>query len=126
LLEPEAKKATLNGEPTTVNSNNGVCPAAYPYRIPKINYLIQHDNADGRVANPLTVSAGVSSWEPWGHTHADYFAANQPIFNRRLIDLCLRNAPDDLSGAQASPTPAGWASASSNCRTRGQQTRLGG
>jgi hypothetical protein len=31
--------------------------------------------------------------------HADYLAANQPVFNDRLIDLCLRNAPDSVTSA---------------------------
>jgi hypothetical protein len=85
-------------ETTTVSSNfRGVCPRTHPYRIPKINYLIQHDNADGQVAKPLAVSAGVDAWEPWAHMHADYFAANQPVFNNKLIDLCLRNAPDSAT-----------------------------
>jgi hypothetical protein len=97
----------VNGVPTTVASNNGVCPRAYPYRMPKTNYLIQHPNSDGRVPNPLTVSAGTGEWEPWDHMHADYLAANQPVFNDRLLDLCLRDAPDSVSGGKGQPDECG-------------------
>jgi hypothetical protein len=31
--------------------------------------------------------------------HADYFAANQPVFNRKLLDLCLRDARDRVTVA---------------------------
>jgi Domain of unknown function (DUF1996) len=50
-------------ETTTVMSKNGVCPRSHPYRIPRISYLVQHDNADGRVAKPLRVSAGMNCVE---------------------------------------------------------------
>ena len=89
-------------ETTTVYSNNGRCPSTHPYRIPKITYLIQHDNADGKVPKPLVVSGGVDTWEPYTAMHADYFAANQSVFNDRLIDLCLRNAPDSVTVAHSS------------------------
>ena len=80
-----------------VDSRNGVCPSTYPYRIPKISFLIRYD---GAVNSQTLVSAGVDSWEPIGSAmHADYFAANQPVFNDRLIDLCLRNAPDSVTVA---------------------------
>jgi Domain of unknown function (DUF1996) len=77
-----------------VNSRNGVCPSTHPYRIPKINYLVMHDN--GGVTNPLQVSAGTNTWANYSFMHADYFAANQPIFNDQLLGLCLRNAPDNV------------------------------
>ena len=82
-----------------VYSRNGVCPSTHPYRIPRINYLIMHDNADGVVPNPLRVSAGVNAWEGYTFMHADYFAANQPVFNNELLDLCLRDAPDRVTFA---------------------------
>jgi hypothetical protein len=77
-----------------VNSRSGVCPSTHPYRIPKINYLVMHDN--GGVTNPLRVSAGVNAWADYSFMHADYFAANQSVFNDLLLDLCLRNAPDNV------------------------------
>jgi uncharacterized protein DUF1996 len=80
-------------------SNNGVCPSTHPYRIPKISYLVMHKYDDGRVQKPLLVSGGVDVWEPWSFMHGDYFAANQSVFNDRLIDLCLRNAPDSVTVA---------------------------
>ncbi len=82
-----------------VYSRNGVCPSTHPYRIPRINYLVLHDNADGVVPNPLRVSAGVNAWEDYTFMHADYFAANQPVFNNELLDLCLRDAPDSVTFA---------------------------
>ena len=87
-------------ETTTVSSSRrGQCPSTHPYKLPKINYLIRHDNADGVVPNPLTVSSGVDSWGPWDHMHADYFAANQSVFNNVLLDLCLRNVSDSVTVA---------------------------
>jgi hypothetical protein len=82
-----------------VYSRNGVCPSTHPYRIPRINYLVMHTNADGAVPNPLMVSAGVDDWHDYSFMHADYFAANQPVFNDELLDLCLRNAPDSVTFA---------------------------
>ena len=49
--------------------------------------------------NPLQVSAGIDEWAGWASMHADYFAANQPVFNNDLLDLCLRDAPDRISFA---------------------------
>lgn len=83
-----------------VDSRNGVCPSTYPYRIPKISYLIMHP--DGGVTNPLQVSAGTKAWMDYTFMHADYFAANQSVFNDKLLDLCLRNAPDSVTVADAS------------------------
>jgi len=79
-----------------VMSRSGVCPSTHPYRIPRINFLVMHDNTDGVVPNPLQVSAGVNAWEDYSFMHSDYFAANQPVFNDQLLDLCLRNAPDNV------------------------------
>ena len=52
-----------------------------------------------RFRTPLWLSAGVDEWEDYTHMHADYFAANQPVFNDELLDLCLRNAPDSVTFA---------------------------
>jgi len=82
-----------------VNSRNGVCPSTHPYRIPKINYLVMH--YDGGVPNPLQVSAGTNTWEAYTFMHADYFAANQPVFNNELLELCLRDAPDRVTVADS-------------------------
>ena len=86
-----------NEATNAVNSRTGVCPSTHPYRIPKISYLVMH--YDGVVPNPLQVSAGVNAWEGYSFMHADYFAANQPVFNNELLDLCLRNAPDRVTFA---------------------------
>jgi hypothetical protein len=84
-------------ETTTVYSKNGRCPGSHPYKLPQINYLIQHTTTG--VTNPLRVSAGHDAWEPYTAMHADYFAANQrPEFNR-LIDICLRKAKDSQTVA---------------------------
>ena len=80
-----------------VKSRNGVCPSTHPYRIPRIFFLIRYD---GTVTSQTMFSSGVDSWAPFGSTmHADYLAANQPVFNDRLIDLCLRNASDSVTVA---------------------------
>src|SRR5829696_270715 len=73
------------------SDNDGVCPAGYPYRIPQLNYKINHKPP---VPQPLMVSAGASQWEDYTSMHADYLAANQDEFDLELLDLCLRNAPD--------------------------------
>jgi hypothetical protein len=80
-----------------VNSRNGVCPRTHPYRIPKIAYFVMHP--DGGVTNPLRVSAGMNAWADYTSMHADYFAANQSVFNNELLDLCLRDAPDRVTVA---------------------------
>ena len=88
-----------NEATNAVYSRNGVCPSTHPYRIPRISYLVMHDNADGVVPNPLRISAGVNAWEGYTFMHADYFAANRPVFNNELLGLCLRNAPDSVTFA---------------------------
>ena len=95
VIFPDCWNKSSLEETTMVSSDaRGRCPASHPYRIPKINYLIQHKNTDGVVPNPLRVSAGDGTWADYTHMHADYFAANQPIFNSTLLDKCLRNVPD--------------------------------
>ena len=83
-----------NEATNAVYSRNGACPSTHSYRIPRISYLIMHDNSDSVVPNPLRISAGMNAWEGYSFMHADYFAANQPVFNNELLDLCLRDAPD--------------------------------
>ncbi len=91
---PDCWNETSKAETTMVYSRNGDCPSTHPYRIPRISYLIQHDNPDNVVANPLMVSAGTDEWHPYSSMHADYLSANQRVFNERLIGLCLRSQPD--------------------------------
>jgi hypothetical protein len=80
-----------------VMSRTGVCPSTHPYRIPRIQYLIRYG---GSVTSQTMVSSGVDTWAPFSSAmHADYLAANQPVFNDRLLDLCLRNAPDSVTVA---------------------------
>ena len=86
-----------NGPANMVKSRNGVCPSTHKYRIPRIFYLIRYN---GTITSRTTVSSGGNLWAPFGsEMHADYLAANQPVFNDRLIDLCLRNAPDSVTVA---------------------------
>ena len=87
---------SLEESATVYGPTNGTCPASNPIRLPKISYLVMHKNTDGRMPNPLQVSSGIDEWRDWTFMHADYFAANQPIFNDQLLDLCLRNAPDNV------------------------------
>lgn len=74
----------------------GGCPSTHPYRIPRISYLIMHDNTNDVIADRLRVSAGVDAWESRQGMHADYFAANQSVFDNELLDLCLGNASDSV------------------------------
>ncbi len=95
LIFPDCWNQKSLQETSTVFSNSrGICPASHPYRIPKISFLVMHNNADGRVRKPLRVSTGVNAWESWRSMHGDYLAANQPKLNNELLDRCLRNAPD--------------------------------
>jgi hypothetical protein len=89
-----AKEAT-----NAVMSRNGICPSTHPYRIPRINFLVSHQNTNGVVPNPLQVSAGTNTWAHYTFMHADYFAANQPVLNQELLDLCLRDASDRVTSA---------------------------
>jgi hypothetical protein len=103
---PDCVQVDANGRPLLdsadhhshmVKSRNGVCPSTHKYRIPRIFYLIRYN---GTITSRTMVSSGVDSWAPFGsEMHADYLAANQPVFNDRLIDLCLRNAPDSVTSA---------------------------
>jgi hypothetical protein len=101
---------------TVYGSTRTSCPATHPYMLPEINYLIRHPNADRKVPNPLNVSMGVDEWGDYTMMHADYFFAAQDEFHkdvdldgdgriehtdggyseRNLMDLCLREAPDEL------------------------------
>ena len=70
-----------------VDAGQRACPSSHPYRIPRISYLIQGTGISGPSA---LISAGVDEWRRAGDfMHADYHAGNQPVFNDRLIDLCL-------------------------------------
>jgi uncharacterized protein DUF1996 len=100
VLFPDCINTSRLADETTnaVNSrNHDVCPSTHPYRIPKISFLIMHP--DGGVTNPLQVSAGTNAWADYTFMHADYFAANQSVFNNELLDLCLRDAPDSVTVA---------------------------
>jgi hypothetical protein len=87
----------LNPADMVMSNSSGVCPSSHPYRIPRINFLIQYG---GTIGPSTRISTGTDSWEPMSQAmHADYFAANQSVFNDRLLDLCLRNASDSQTVA---------------------------
>lgn len=90
---------SLEESATVYGPTNSKCPASHPIRLPRISYLVMHLNTDGRVPKPLQVSAGRDEWHDWTSMHGDYFAANQPVFNNELLDLCLRDAPDRVTVA---------------------------
>jgi hypothetical protein len=90
---------SLEESATVYGPSNSKCPASNPIRLPHIEYLVMHLNKDGVVPNPLQVSAGTDEWQDYTFMHADYFSANQPVFNNELLDLCLRNAPDRVTVA---------------------------
>jgi uncharacterized protein DUF1996 len=69
-----------------VMSRQGNCPTEYSYRIPRISFVIRYS---GTITSQTQVSSGVDEWAPFGtEMHADYLAANQDVFNDRLIDQC--------------------------------------
>jgi len=92
------------------------CPATHPYKLPEINILVRHPNGDGKVPKPLQVSTGVDEAGGYTHMHGDYICAAQREMNldtgldgdgkiehtdggyseKALMDLCLREAPDEL------------------------------
>ena len=102
--------------------NRNSCPLTHPYKLPEINYLMRHPNADGVVPKPLQVSGDNGTWHPYTSMHADYFFAAQDEFQRAvdlngdgriqdnagtpaydggysessLMDLCIKKAPDSL------------------------------
>jgi uncharacterized protein DUF1996 len=90
---------SLEETATVYSPTRSTCPSSHPIRLPEINFLIMHGAGDGVIRWPLQVSAGVDAWEDWPAMHADYFAANQPVFNNELLDLCLRDAPDRVTVA---------------------------
>jgi len=90
---------SLEESATVYGPTNSKCPASNPIRLPHIEYLVMHLNKDGVVPNPLQVSAGIDEWQDYTFMHADYFGANQPVFNNELLDLCLRDAPDRVTVA---------------------------
>jgi hypothetical protein len=98
--------AVQNGKPVLDSSDHEShardmrskpCPSSHPYRIPRISYLIQWN---GSLGASTPISMGVDQWAPAGDDmHADYFGANQPVFNDRLIDLCLNDVPNNVDVA---------------------------
>jgi hypothetical protein len=88
---------SANHESHTVFSKEGRCPSTHPYRIPRITYLIQYA---GRVSASTQVSMGEDQWGRYADAmHADYLAGNRPVFDERLIGLCLRKAKDSQTVA---------------------------
>jgi hypothetical protein len=87
---------SLEEDATIYGPTLSSCPSTHPIRLPQISFLIMHANADGQVPTPLSVSMGEGEWGPWSNMHADYFGANQPELNEELLDLCLRDAPDNV------------------------------
>lgn len=87
--------AVQNGQPVLDSFNHEshardagarACPSTHPYRIPRISYLIRGDN----IGPATLISIGNNQYgAALDHMHGDYFAANQDVFNNRLIDLCL-------------------------------------
>jgi hypothetical protein len=79
------------------DANARACPSSHRYRIPQISYLLHWPKSFGASTQ---ISMGVDQWAPAGdHMHADYFAANQAVFNDRLIDLCLNNVHNSVQVA---------------------------
>jgi hypothetical protein len=87
---------SLEEDATIYGPTRSSCPSTHPIRLPSIDFLVMHQNADGQMPNPLTVSMGEGEWGPWSDMHADYFGANQPELNEELLDLCLRDAPESV------------------------------
>jgi uncharacterized protein DUF1996 len=88
---------SFDHESHAVDARKKACPSSHPYRIPRISFLISWPSS---LTTSTLVSVGNDEWAPaGGHMHADYFAANQDEFNDRLLDLCLRNAPDSVTVA---------------------------
>ena len=92
-------------ESHAVDANSRACPRSHPYRIPRISYLLHWPRS---LSSSTPVSIGSSQWGPAGeHMHADYFGANQDVFNDRLIDLCLNDVRNsvDVAHPDCGPEP---------------------
>jgi hypothetical protein len=79
-----------------VASRNGVCPSTHPYRIPRLSFVFRYTRA---INSQFQVSSGVDAWAPFSTMHADYLAANQPVFNDQLIQRCLRRGTSSIDPA---------------------------
>jgi hypothetical protein len=76
-------------EAKAVASHQGNCPSDHPYRIPRVSFQIRYA---GPITSQTEVSGALDEWMPFNtEMHADYLAANQDIFNNKLIDQCLRH-----------------------------------
>jgi hypothetical protein len=89
---PQKRNATYS------DGDTGLCPAAYPVKIPRLNMRIHYalgDNGNLKGAmlsmNPILQADG--SWQPtWGNlysAHADFFAAWSERATRYSVEECL-------------------------------------
>jgi Domain of unknown function (DUF1996) len=79
------------------DANSRACPSSHRYRIPQISYLLHWPRS---FTTSTQVSIGSGQWGAAGQNmHADYFGANQSVFNDRLIDLCLNNVSNSVQVA---------------------------
>ena len=79
--EPSGKRGHERGE-----QPHRRVPELAPLAHPQGSFLVMH--YDGWVTNPLGVSAGTNAWAGCTFMHADFFSADQPVFNNELLDLC--------------------------------------
>jgi len=99
------KLDSANHRDHAVNRGANACPSSHPLRIPQASYLIHWER--NFTASTL-ISMGANQWAPAGDAfHADYLAANQDVFNDRLIDLCLNtgNHNEQVHHPDCGPEP---------------------
>ena len=104
-------------------SENGVCPAAFPVKIPQLNMRIHYAmNDDGNLKgaklsmNPTVDEHGaiIPVWGDLNSAHADFFAAWNPRTTRYSVEECLNRkvaCDKDITGDFERSSADGWISA---------------
>ncbi len=67
--------------------------------VPRTPDQLAHDALQRRRQSdqPAYDPSGVDDWCDFTFMHRDYFAANRRVFDSKLLDLCLYNAPDSIA-----------------------------
>ncbi|GAK27326.1 DUF1996 domain-containing protein [Serratia liquefaciens] len=122
----DGQRLTTSANPKNRNaafSENGVCPVAFPVKIPQLNMHIHYpmyDDGNLKDAmlsmNPTVDAQGVIT-PVWGNlygAHADFFAAWNPRTTRYSVEECLNRkvtCDKDIVGDFERSSADGWFSA---------------
>lgn len=121
----DGKNLVTFGNPKKRNatfSNDGVCPAAFPVKIPQMNMRIHYamnDNGnlkDAKLSMDPKVDAQGNITPVWGDlysAHADFFSAWNPRATRYSVEECLNRkvaCDKDIPGDFERSSADGWIS----------------